>query len=115
MPSMDTPDQATRKFAAQQFIALANTDFFKALGEPARVQLLAALIELGPADISTLAERFPQDRSVISRHLSLLESCGMVSCSKEGRHRFYAVNGLQILQNIDVLAQQIRQMISGCC
>lgn len=112
---MDSQEQATRKVVAQKFVELADTDFFKALGEPARVQLLAALIELGPSDISTLAERFPQDRSVISRHLSLLESCGMVSCSKEGRHRFYAVNGQQILQNIDLLSLQIRQMVNCCC
>jgi len=112
---MELQEQAMRKLVAQQFLQLTDTEFFKALGEPARVQLLAALIESGPADISTLAERFPQDRSVISRHLSQLESCGMVSCSKDGRHRIYSVDGQQILQNIERLSLQIRQMISGCC
>lgn len=103
-----------RRAAARHFEEIADTDFFKALSEPIRVRILAALMESGRSDISSLAERFPQDRSVISRHLSLLESCGMVRSTQEGRHRFYQVDGASILKNLDALTAQCRDMIAKC-
>ena len=103
-----------RREAARRFEALADTEFFKALSEPIRVRILSALMESGRTDISSLAQRFPQDRSVISRHLSLLESCGMVRSSQEGRHRFYEVDGPSILKNLDALTNQCRDLMQKC-
>lgn len=109
-----TDESTQRRAAARRFEALADTEFFKALSEPIRVRILAALMEFGRSDISSLAERFPQDRSVISRHLSLLESCGMVRCTQDGRHRFYEVDGNSILKNLDALTGQCREMMQCC-
>ncbi|MDP1979594.1 helix-turn-helix transcriptional regulator [Undibacterium sp.] len=103
-----------RQQAAQQFAELIDTAFFNALCEPVRIQILSKLIELGPADISTLAEHFSQDRSVISRHLSLLEESGIVSSTREGRHRYYEVNGKSILTMLDNLSQQVRRVVNCC-
>lgn len=103
-----------RREAARRFEELADTEFFKALSEPIRVRILAALMESGRSDIGSLAERFPQDRSVISRHLSLLESCGMVRSTQEGRHRFYQVDGNSILKNLDGLTAQCRDLMKKC-
>ncbi|MCU7374995.1 hypothetical protein PEC18_30230 [Paucibacter sp. O1-1] len=56
---------------ARQFTQTLDTAFFRALCEPARVELLAALIAKGPTDINALADAVPQDRSVVSRHLKV--------------------------------------------
>jgi hypothetical protein len=37
--------------------------------------------------------KLPQDRSVISRHLALMEKAGVLKVIKEGRHVIYVVDG----------------------
>jgi DNA-binding transcriptional ArsR family regulator len=105
---------STRRKAAQRFEEIADTAFFRALSEPVRVRILAALIEMGKTDISSLASRFEQDRSVISRHLSLLESCGIVRCTQDGRHRFYQLDGQSILTNLNALTAQCQDIVKHC-
>jgi DNA-binding transcriptional ArsR family regulator len=55
-----------------------NSAFLRALTEPARLELLRVLLLHGPADVATIASHLPQDRSVISRHLKVLEQAGVV-------------------------------------
>jgi DNA-binding transcriptional ArsR family regulator len=105
---------AIRHRAAAQFVRLINTDFFRALCEPVRVQILAVLVECGRTDISSLANRFPQDRSVISRHLALLESCGIVRRNQVGRHRFYEINGADVVKHLEHLTGQVKRVIARC-
>jgi hypothetical protein len=62
----------SRQEAARQCVAVFDTGFFKALCEPARIAVLRELILLGRADIAAIADRLPQDRSVIARHLQQL-------------------------------------------
>lgn len=98
----------------QTFVDLANTEFFKALCEPIRIELLAVLIQQGRADISTLAEHFTQDRSVISRHLAQLEASGIVRASRDGRHKFYEIDGQYVLQTLELLTTRLRSLIAQC-
>ncbi len=93
-----------------------DNDFVKALAEPARIQIMKQLILLGASDVKTLAENMPQDRSVISRHLSIMEKAGILKASKEGRHVFYRVDGEGSLQKSQQLVDTIRQCLAlGCC
>ena len=93
-----------------------DSDFVKALAEPARIQIMKQLILLGPSDVKTLSEQMPQDRSVISRHLALMEKAGILTASKEGRHVVYRVDGQGALQKSEQLLQSIRECLSlGCC
>lgn len=64
--------KVSREEAARQCVAVFDTGFFKALCEPARIAVLREFILLGRADIVAIAQRLPQDRSVIARHLSEL-------------------------------------------
>ncbi len=79
----------SRQEAAKQCVAVFDTAFFKALCEPARIAVLQEVVLLGRADVATIAERRPQDRSVITRHLQQLAAAGIVVAEKEGRHVFY--------------------------
>ncbi len=82
----------SRQEAAKQCVAVFDTAFFKALCEPARIAVLQEVVLLGRADVATIAERRPQDRSVIARHLQQLAAAGIVVAEKEGRHVFYRVD-----------------------
>ncbi len=93
-----------------------DSDFVKALAEPARIEIIKQLILLGPSDVKTLAEKMPQDRSVISRHLALMEKAGLLKASKEGRHMIYSLDAESSLQKSEQLVASIRQsMTMGCC
>lgn len=107
--------QKSAPAVARQFTQTLDTAFFRALCEPARVELLAALIARGPADINALAEAAPQDRSVVSRHLKVLEDAGILQSQKDGRHRIYQIHGAFVLEYLEKLLAQVRVMVKQCC
>lgn len=101
---------------SQNPLITIDNDFVKALAEPARVEILRVLLVLGESNVKALSERLPQDRSVISRHLSLMEKSGFLKARKEGRDRLYAIDGEQTLAKAEQLVETIRQCLkAGCC
>jgi DNA-binding transcriptional ArsR family regulator len=61
---------------------------FQALADPTRRAVLERL-NRGPAPMSELAEPFDMALPSFSQHLDVLEDCGLVRSSKEGRVRTY--------------------------
>ena len=84
--------RVSRQAAARQCVAVFDTGFFKALCEPARIAVLRELILLGRGDIAAIADRLPQDRFVVARHLRKLAAAQIVKAEKEGRHVFYQID-----------------------
>lgn len=102
--------------AIEKTLNCIDSDFVKALAEPVRIEILKWLIVEGSSDVKSLAEKMPQDRSVISRHLALMEKAGLLSVKKEGRHMIYTVDGERSLQKSERLVDAIKQCIQfGCC
>ena len=95
------PLTVSRAQAARQCVAVFDTGFFRALCEPARIAVLTELILLGRADIAAVAERLPQDRSVVARHLQQLAAASIVTAEREGRHVFYQVNATAIAERLE--------------
>lgn len=91
----------SRQEAAKRCVAVFDTAFFKALCEPARIAVLQEVVLLGRADVATIAERRPQDRSVITRHLQQLAAAGIVVAEREGRHVFYRVDAAGIGRRLE--------------
>jgi len=97
-------------------LAQIDSDFVKALAEPVRIEILKYLVLAGPSDVNSLAEKMPQDRSVISRHLSIMKSAGLLNMRKEGRHVIYSVDGDSALQKSEKIVETIKQCLKlGCC
>lgn len=105
----------TRDEAAQACVALLDAKFFKAFSEPARVAIFREVVLLGEADIAAIAQRFQQDRSVISRHLQLLAEAGILTATKRGRQVFYTVNGIGIGERLEAILASIRALQPICC
>jgi len=102
--------------AISKSLANIDSDFVKALTEPARLDILKLLIVHGASDVQTLAEKMPQDRSVISRHMALMETAGLLSSQKQGRHKIYNVDGQTALKKAELLVESIRLCYQiGCC
>ena len=59
---------------------------FSALADPTRRDILARLAG-GTATVNELAEPFPMSLQAVSKHLSVLESAGLISRSRSGQFR----------------------------
>lgn len=112
---MKTSATPNRQQIVDAAIGVLDTPFFKALQEPARVAILRRLMLLGRADVGAIAEGLPQERSVISRHLQVLHEAGIVTQEREGRHRFYQVDGPAIVQRLEAMLRQLKLAAPMCC
>jgi len=93
---------------AEELVEVLDSKFFKTLSEPVRVQIFRA-------DIGSIAENMPQDRSVISRHLNLMQEAGILISEKESRHVFYGVNGQPFLEKLVDITEKINKCMKECC
>lgn len=61
-------------------------DVFQAIADPVRREIIEMLAEK-PATINAVAEKFSISRPAISKHIKLLEECGIVVVEQTGRER----------------------------
>ena len=71
----------------------AAMPIFRALGEPSRARIVAALIERkGAATVGDLQETVEMPQSTVSRHLRVLLDAGIVSVTRNGAQRVYQLD-----------------------
>ena len=86
--------------------------FFKALGDPTRVAVLATLTEGGcSCTVSQVAGCLPVDLSVVSRHLRVLREAGIVTAERVGKEVHYRVSYGALVRTL----RQIADAIESCC
>ena len=112
---MAKPTARTRARAARGLTELVDSKLFKALCEPIRVEILKTLTAEGRCDVSTVAEHFSQDSSVVSRHLAILHDAGIVRREKEGRHVFFELDGAAMVERMEKILNQFRTIVAVCC
>jgi DNA-binding transcriptional ArsR family regulator len=66
-------------------------DVFRAISDPTRRAILDRL-RAGPAPVNDLASDFEQTRPAISKHLRVLRESRLVTETKVGRERYYAID-----------------------
>ena len=106
---------ATREKAALELTEALDDRFLKALADQTRIGLIRHLLTGGPCCIGDIADKFPQDRSVISRHLRVLLDTGLVRVSKQGRHIFYDLDGPEFLRRLESILLKARNLVAICC
>lgn len=92
-----------------------DTNFFKVLSEPARIELIKHLLKLQSADIATLAGKMSQDRSVVSRHLKVMLQADLVNCTKSGKHCTYTLNGDGFIEKLEIILSTVKSATADCC
>ena len=112
---METIGRQSRNEIAEELVRAFDSKFFKTFSEPVRVQILKFLMLNGRSDIRTIAENMPQDRSVISRHLSLMHEAGVLTSEKENRYVFYAVNGKPFMEKLLEITEKMGKCMQECC
>ena len=81
---------------------------FKALGEPARLQLLMALRN-GEKSVGELVDITGLGQANVSKHLQQLHSCGYISRRKEGTFAYYAIAHADVFMLCDVMCGRIEE------
>lgn len=108
-------NEQKRKQVAEACVLVLDTEFFMALCEPVRVAIIRRLVLLGRSDVAAIAEGLPQDRSVVSRHLTMLERVGIAVSEKQGRHVLYDLNGPAIVHRLEEILSVARGLADICC
>jgi len=104
-----------RERAGRELAEILDSKLFKALCEPARVEIVKFLTVEGRADLGTIAAGFAQDASVISRHLAILHDAGVVRRDKRGRHVFFELDGGNVVGQLERILDHCRKVLPLCC
>ena len=79
---------------------------FKALAEPARLQILNCL-RGGELTVTELVEETEFGQANVSKHLQLLHTLGFVSRRKDGLYVYYALADKSVFQLCDVMCGRL--------
>lgn len=79
---------------------------FRAMGEPARLQILNALRE-GERTVTALVDETGLGQGNVSKHLQVLYGLGFVRRRKEGLHVYYALADRSIFKLCDIMCGRI--------
>ena len=80
---------------------------FRALGEPARLQILAVL-RAGELSVGDLADETGLGQANLSKHLQVLHSLGFVSRRKEGLFVYYTLANQDVFRLCDIMCGRIQ-------
>lgn len=94
------------EISAEMLPALA--DFFKLLGEPVRLRLLASLCHEGGGSVNELTERLGLCQSVVSRHMNMLHEGGLVDKKQEGNRSLYSMPDDTMCRLCRIAAEKVR-------
>jgi DNA-binding transcriptional ArsR family regulator len=109
------PSPGSRRAAARELDAILDAPVFRALCEPARIEILKLLTIHGRSDVGSLAAHLPQDRSVVSRHLALLHRAGLIRREKIGRNVFFEMDGPASARQLEEILERFRKIVPWCC
>jgi len=90
---------------------MIDFDFYKTLFEPVRSEILVFLVSHGEKNITEIAENFSQDRSVISRHLDLMNRYDMVIRTKQNRNIYYQANNNFIVEKFEQTTSNLKKLM----
>jgi len=66
-------------------------DVFQAISDPIRREIILLLSE-NKLTLNGVSENFKISRPAISKHVRILEECGLVTINQQGRERYCIVN-----------------------
>lgn len=87
---MDCKLEEVNKFDGNEDERLSS--LCKAMGHPARLQLLKILIKEGECVSGDLADKSPLAPSTVSEHLRILKEAGLIKGTIDGPRRCYCVH-----------------------
>lgn len=84
--------------------------FFHALADPTRRDIVETLAREAPCSVSRLARRYPMTLSAVGQHLRILETSGLITTAKQGRTRTCSLS-FDAFQHLDSWVAARRGML----
>lgn len=81
---------------------------FNMLADDNRQQLLVMLFDDGPQTVTELTSKIALSQPTVSHHLKLLSDAGLISMTKKGRERVYAVSPLPAIALLETLINSLK-------
>jgi DNA-binding transcriptional ArsR family regulator len=97
-------------------LSTASARFFRVLGHPTRLQILALLLER-PHTVSELVEVLGSSQSRVSNHLACLRWCGFVETERHGRQITYRLGDPRVgdvVAAAEELASDHCELLASC-
>jgi DNA-binding transcriptional ArsR family regulator len=94
-------ERAPHNLAAGELVS----KFFRALGDPTRLDLLEFLIGRDEATGTECVQRAGLSQGRVSAHLACLVSCGLVAVRREGRYAYYRVTDERVRQLVELATE----------
>lgn len=79
-------------------------DVFQAIADPTRRSILG-LLAIQTLTLNAIAENYSISRPAISKHIKILEECGLVQITEQGRERYCEAK----LDQLNEVAQWVEQ------
>lgn len=95
----------TRSAAAAAQRLAGTAPIFAALGDPARLRLVAKLCESGPQSIVRLTQGENISRQAITKHLHALSDAGLVRNRRSGRESLWSLETQRLAEAQRYLGQ----------
>jgi DNA-binding transcriptional ArsR family regulator len=85
----------------------ARRDSFQAIADPTRRQIIGLVVKK-PMTVNEIAGKFEVTRQAVSLHVKILEECGLILVTRQGRER-YCEAKLDGLQEVSVWVEKYRR------
>ncbi|HVZ97147.1 MAG TPA: metalloregulator ArsR/SmtB family transcription factor [Chitinophagaceae bacterium] len=83
-------------------------DIFQAIADPTR-RAIISLMMMQAMTPNALAEQFNSSRQAVSKHIRILQECGLLKSKQAGREIYYQVE-FKKLKEVDHWLEPFRQM-----
>jgi ArsR family transcriptional regulator len=103
-------DARVDRIAAHKSLAA----LLKALGHPARLEILRVLAERGTCICGEVVEVLPLAQSTVSQHLKVLKEAGLVRGEVEGPKSCYCLDP-EIVTQFRISLDELFECLSGGC
>ncbi len=92
--------------------------YFRGLGDPTRLRILALLRSEGELSVGALVERLGLSQPLVSNHLACLRWCGFVEARREHRTVYNRIADERVAAMVDLadsLLDDNAEHVAACC
>lgn len=99
MTSMSTKTTSIKPYAL----------FFQSLANQTRMQVIGLLTDKGTMSVSEICDELGLEQTLVSHNLRCLTFCGLVTSSREGKSRIYAINEQTVPPLMKIVDNHLRK------
>jgi len=93
-------------------LTVARAEILKAIAQPTRMKIIEFLRE-GERCVCEIFPAIDEEQSNTSRHLNMMQSCGILARRKEGIKIMYWLKHPEVLEILELVSAILRKEISG--